>query len=372
VVHKVFNNQWVESGRSQTLYNTSNSVVSTTLLSRTVGSTGSLDTFSHPYPYVTGGPFGLSRVRNHYGFADGIRTPSGNLHYTYQNWAIDAAVSNGVAATLMGSSTFNDVLAQTNPSRPHIDLPYFFGELRELPELVWKAGGGLLKSTARANLTSEFGWELLVSDLKSMLDFQAAVDRRVAHLSSGFRKGGFRFQRELRRGSYQNNSVTNSSIFSGAEITSRKYGAIREWCSVSWCPNEDVRNGIPSPSEIRRRAFRACIGGTVDAATVWNLLPWTWLIDWFGDTGSYLSSKRNLVGFAPGSCYIMTHSLRGTDHSYRILPTSSFKGSLKPPIYLNETKSRTVGSGVSLTAGLPILSGRQFGILGSLAVLKLL
>jgi hypothetical protein len=271
---------------------------------------------------------------------------------------------------LIGSSTFNDVLRQTNPSKPHIDLPYFFGELRELPQLIWRYGGGLVRSTARANLTSEFGWELLVADLKSLLDFQAAVDRRAAHLSNGFRKGGFRFQRELRKGAYQDKPVTVSAGFLNWTVTHVRSGGAREWCSVSWCPSEDVRNGIPSPSEIRRRAFLACIGGTVDASTVWNLLPWSWLIDWFGDVGDYLASKRNMVGFTPGACYTMTHRIRRTDSSYGIPADSYFKGTAIPPRYINETKSRVVSSGISLTAELPILNYRQIGILASLAVLK--
>jgi len=301
----------------------------------------------------------------------GVLNPfSAGYRAIYERFPDIASVSSTVAPSLLGSKSINDVLAATNPSRPHIDLPYFFGELRELPELLYHYGSSKVKNVARANLTSEFGWELLISDLKSMLDFQAAADRRAEHLSLGFRKGGFRFTRELAKGSYKSAPVTASSSGVVNSMTYRRTAGTRKWCNVSWVPDEDVRLGIPTPNEIRRRAFLACIGGRVDASTVWNLLPWTWLIDWFGDVGTFLSSRRNSVGFHPGQSYVMQHTLFVTEHTVQTNP--NFSGTVEPPAYERELKSRTIPAAVTLSATCPILTLGQAGILGSLAVLKLL
>lgn len=366
-----FDNRFNVAGTRDIVKNSDNSLFNHQLTNHVRGWSGSQETYGHPYPYTTGGPWSLTRTKIQRAMVSGVLNPYiAGYRAVYAQFPDIASVSSTVVPILFGSRSINDVLADTNPSRPHIDLPYFFGELRELPELLYHYGKSKLRNAANANLTSEFGWELLVSDLKSMLDFQAAVDRRAEHLSRGFRNGGFRFRRELAKGSYLAAPVTvaNSGPITG--MTYRQSGSTRKWCSVSWVPDEDVRQGIPTPSEIRRRAFLACIGGRVDASTVWNLLPWSWLIDWFGDVGSFLLSRRNMVGFHPGQNYEMQHTLLVTNHE--VTTNVAFSGTVEPPSYMKETKTRTVPAAISLSASVPILSLSQAGILGSLAVLKLL
>jgi len=94
------------------------------------------------------------------------------------------------------------------------------------------------------------------------------------------------------------------------------------------------------------------------------------LIDWFGHLGSFLSAKSNIVGFIPGPAYIMRHAVRGTDHYVTTIP--QFKGTVEMPVYIRESKSRVPTLSSGFTATVPILTGRQVGILASLAVLKLL
>ena len=332
---------------------------------------GSQDSISHPWPYVTGGPWTLERTHSQPGRVTGTLDPfSSGYRAVYDRWSVQAPVANGSDAVLVGSTTINDVLAQSNPSRPSFDLPYYFSELRELPELLYKQKSSVLKSAANANLTSEFGWELWAQDMRAMLDFQGAVDRRVRHLANMFHRGGLRVERELRKGSYRANPVVAGGSSPANKVTTVKYGGAREWCSVSWIPETDPALGYPPLDEIRRLAFKAAIGDRIDLALLWNILPWSWLIDWFGHLGSFLSAKSNLVGFVPGPAYIMRHYVRGTDHYVDTVP--QFKGTVEMPVYIRESKSRTPTLSSGFTASMPILTGRQVGILASLAVLKLL
>ena len=351
--------------------NSDNSVLSSSSLVRTKGWFGTNDSVSHPYPYTTGGPWTLTRTHNDEGLLTGVLNPyTSGYRAEYTRWLGVAAVSNGLDATLVGSTTANDVLARSNPSRASVDLPYFFLELRELPELVMHIGKNNLKNSARANLTSEFGWETLVSDLKKLLDFQGAVNRRVSYLSNAFARGGIRVTGELRKGSYRSDPVKVNLSSPLKDMTTVKYAGAREWCSVSWIPSEDISNGIPTLNEIRSRAFYSVIGNRVSAHLVWNLLPWTWLLDWFAHVGSFLQAKQNTVGFVPGSSYVMRHYIRGTDHQLNTVPT--FKGTVEQPVYIRESKTRIPYDASQLSASMPILTGEQIGILASLAILKLL
>lgn len=366
-----FDNRFAVKERWYVQKKSDNSFLLNTTTTTQNGWSGTNDSVSHPWPYTSGGPWALTRTRNEPGRVSGTLDPySSGYRAVYDRWSVTAAIANGSDAILSGSTTINDVLARSNPSRPSFDLPYFFSELRELPELIWHQGKNLAKSAANANLVSEYGWELLIPDLRAMLDFQNAVDRRVRHLANMFHRGGLRVEAELRKGSYRNSPVVTGLSSPCKDLTTVKYGGGREWCSVSWIPETDPALGYPPLSEIRRRAFSACIGNRVDLALAWNILPWSWLIDWFGHLGSFLSAKSNLVGFIPGPAYIMRHMVRGTDHFIRTIP--SFDGSVEIPMFIRESKTRTPTLSSGFTASMPILTGRQVGILASLAVLKLL
>lgn len=115
--------------------------------------------------------------------------------------------------------------------------------------------------------------------------------------------------------------------------------------------------------------IRVALGGTVDLATLWELLPWSWLIDWFSNVGAFLAARRNILGWVPGQCFTMTHTVLGVDHRID-LTGSSFKGTMTTPNFVRETKSRTVGVPVLPEAQLPILNLKQIGILASLAILR--
>jgi hypothetical protein len=154
------------------------------------------------------------------------------------------------------------------------------------------------------------------------------------------------------------------------KITTVNYGGAREWCSVSWIPDEDISQGIPTLNELRMKAFYAVIGSHASAHLVWNLLPWTWLIDWFAHVGSFLQAKQNSVGFHPGAAYVMRHFVRGTDHYLTTVPT--FKGTVEVPVFKQESKNRFPYDASQLSASMPILTGEQIGVLASLAILKLL
>jgi hypothetical protein len=259
-----------------------------------------------------------------------------------------------------------DLLARSNPSRPIVDVPIFLYELRELPDLFRLKGNTVAKKVASGNLSYQFGWKPLLNDLGNLLGIQASVNKRVAELSNLYQTGG----RSVKADVGTTTLPGNESLFGFppgggiAYVTHR--GSCRSWISVSWVPVFDPRGEIPDLNEIRVRAFKAVFGLTVDPSTVWNALPWSWLVDWFSNLGSVLSARRNLVGFVPGQCYAMTTTQK--ESTYRFEGVSDLTHT---PAYFSEiTKERSGTAPFSITANVPFLSGRQLGILASLAITR--
>lgn len=298
---------------------------------------------------------------------DAIKGHSG---YLGQGLDLPDAPSNGEVATM--------VMAATNPSRPVVDLPIAVAELKDLPELIRDSGERFIRNARRqrpgrataaraagANLKYQFGIAPLASDLAKLTTFQSFVSKRVDRLKK-LRDRGLRSTIQI--GSYSNEkreyvSLNSFGVGWGEEIhftTTQKV-----WGHIRWFP--DGNHQMPSTDEeMRRLAINATLGLTFDASTAWNLIPWSWLVDWFSNVGDYFSAHRNIV---PASCSPV-QVMRETKVSNYGPSKLYWDGQLNTGVhYKRHMKSRRL-SNATLSARLPFLSARQLSILGSLAVLK--
>jgi hypothetical protein len=74
------------------------------------------------------------------------------------------------------------ILAGTNPQVPHVSVPSFIGELKDLPSLVKGYGDGLLKAVANANLSWRWAIRPMIGDLRKLCAFQKAMNNRLTEL----------------------------------------------------------------------------------------------------------------------------------------------------------------------------------------------
>lgn len=259
------------------------------------------------------------------------------------------------------------LLAITNPSRPVVDIPVFVKELGDLPRLVQIAGKSIYKKVASGNLNWQFGWKPLLSDLGKMLDFGDHWDKKSKEIERLHSKGGLRRNVTLAR----NENVTVKPSYIVESSVGTWYSHFTEshktklWGSVRWIPTDRPQGtGHKDPM----LAFRAALGLDVTMSTIWEALPWSWLIDYFGNIGDYLMAHRNTVPAEPTRICIMRY-----DESVRsyIPTTRPTGGSWSGASIITERKSRNVGGSPKLTIGyLPLLSATQLSILASLAVLR--
>jgi hypothetical protein len=261
------------------------------------------------------------------------------------------------------------VLNGTNPSRPDVDLGVTLAELREAPQLLFSAGKSLLQNGANFWLSYSFGWKPLVNDMLDLLDVPPKIDQRVAYLEKAAREGGMRRRTDLESqvGTKLTDNVAINSTFGYVLRTTRKASATRRvWGTVRYTPSLTKGRFPRTDAERLKAARRASLGLLIDPATAWELIPWSWLLDYFGTMGQVLGAYRNTVGLNASAVCIM----KTTEHIDRFEPrTDSFTQVSGGTGSKRETqKVRSVIPFVLPELYQPILSPGQLSNLGALGV----
>jgi len=257
---------------------------------------------------------------------------------------------------------------RTNPSRPYVDLPSEIFQLHEVPDLLRSTGKRFIDRAAGLHIKNEFGVQPLITDLMKLLTFKNQVNRRVQELQKLHSNGGLKRTVSVYRGTNSSGAGTWTvqTNFGFYTVPSRwtTQEEVRVHCR--WFPSATFFPFETNDAPLISQARRAVLGGTIDMATAWELIPWTWLIDWAGSVGDYLIATRNVVGATLASVSVMRH--QRTEFS---MGQSNVWGSasVSPCTVVKETKNRTLST-VFPEAHLPFLNEGQLGIATSLSILK--
>lgn len=325
--------------------------------------------------------------------------PANGRSYTFSNWRCEGFGTRGSHAGSLALPPIDlnglrlKLLSGSNPSRAEADLAVSIGELRNAPKAVFTgvrdylkeirnhpsilshARSGLLRlrrnpisNGASGYLGYMFGLVPLVNDVKAVLDSQELIANRLREIKN--LRDGDGMRRKMRLGSSQvkgpSTNLTVSSV-TGLIIAAKRtqYATRNIWGTARWKP--DINKRIPD-TDARRvmEARRAVYGLNIDLVSAYNLMPWSWLIDYFSQVGDLLEATRNDVGASPGATNIMVHTIRAANVTPSSLPTGLSGGRC---LDVRETKERFPSYGWSaLNTSLPILTNRQVSILGALAI----
>jgi len=280
------------------------------------------------------------------------------------------------------------IFAGTNPSRATVDLAATVGELRELPAFLFQTGKRILRRGVKKTLTIDrigdfhrapeqvgstflawqYGWKPLIADLKKVLDFQAHVLKREQEIKNLYSKGGLSrtFQISTDRAEqHSTNTFVESYLFTMYSADYTISTERRRWGSARWLP--DHPSLPPTDAKLHDQAKQAVLGLSLSPRTAWELIPWSWLIDWCSSVGNYLESERNTVGATCAGACLMTHTR--TTHTFRSmqhsLPGVSGMGEATCVV---ETKQRSPYLSPVIFADIPFLGRRRESILGALAL----
>lgn len=214
------------------------------------------------------------------------------------------------------------------PGRPEVSMGVFVGELRDFPGMLKQACRALLapwriirrtgpnplgrglasvasrggKTAAEAFLAYVFGWAPFVRDLQRCYQTSVQIDRILNEIIQN--NGKVR-----RRGGWLKRN-DNTQILSDSQT----------WSSCSPVLGTSFYSCQPRLRVVQRDetliwfrgAFRYYIdpkkfgskwwnfntkrliyGLTLNAETAWNLLPWSWMADWFANIGDNIASLDN-------------------------------------------------------------------------------
>lgn len=278
-------------------------------------------------------------------------------------------------------SPVTDLLATSNPTKVKVDIPSFLIEtLKDLPRYIEAGAQHLLAKVGSTNLQYQFGWKPLVHDVEALMKFKEEVVQRYNTLLKLQAQGVV-----TTKGRIQKTEVTEEYDYSvsipwinfNVPMKLKKTTLLEQWGAVRWTvPDETMESlSVMSTNERLWASFKSLYGiFWKNPAAIWELLPWSWFVDWFVPVQNMLRHYSNYFELSPKEIAVMTRT------------TTTFEVTIVPGAYQDDfpdlpldtlafsgtrvTKSRICNSGdgtfPSLPPGRPILDTRQWGILASL------
>lgn len=350
-------------------------------------------------PYRRGGPFFHYKIKETIKPASfaGIGTPT--FRYSGQicvrrppagflDWDWKGNPQSGQSpATEHGAEAWN----RFKPGKPVVDLGVAIAELKDLPGLLFKRMDSV-KNIANNHLAYEFGWKPLLSDIRKMANLQTELAKRLAQLK---RDNGRPVTRrgtlvdELEAGTEVICDGTISDIAHAEAFTHGYYhngmGAgipviqtMFESSLKVWFVGK-FQYWIPAigSQRWRKRALKQLMGLEVTPRVVWEITPWSWLVDWFSNAGDVIS---NLSGNAAENLtsvynYVMKE-YKNSQVTLARYPLALIGGGTSWAHCSHKLEQlqqfRAPGSPYGFSIDWPDFSSRQLGILSSLGIQRFL
>lgn len=211
------------------------------------------------------------------------------------------------------------LLIKARPNRRNFSLIREIGELKDLPNLLRGTLSGLIGLVKRGEfswsdifLSKEFGYDPLVSSITDLVHLPDIIAKRVNYLVSRIGK-----DTTFRSSVFGLEGLDNPPDFTYNVAYGEKNGAssasgFRHW-SVRLVNSVNVRFPYLELPTLKRDVGLALYGAKFRPTDLYDLVPWTWLIDWFTGIGDYLDlissviDDESLVNWG-----LITYASRGT------------------------------------------------------------
>jgi len=306
-----------------------------------VGPTGA------PFTVYTHSYDGLEYSENHHLKPDGSWSGGGPFYvykkgtsgqFYYVDWKVLGTIQRGyigspslpslaptspsvpLFATYMPSlqADYATGFARTRPGNPLAAAGQFGAELHQIPRIPLLASAGTIaglgtlirrlhnrlfffRSLGNEYLNITFGWAPFVRDLQQMYHLQKNMDTQIAQIIRDNGRGIRRRCTLENDSSVSQTKSTNTSPFGFCTGGVTFFGG----CTSTLTTTTTVRTHrwyvgkyqyyIPDlgSSEWTARARRALFGINPTPSLLWELLPWSWLVDWFTNAGDVFSNASS-------------------------------------------------------------------------------
>lgn len=310
---------------------------------------------------------------------------------------------------------------RTLPTTPEANLFAILGELRQrLPQFIgagtansalsqietsrrWKEGfaptvikrgGASSRNIGDEYLNVQFGLLPTASDLQSLARGIADFSVETRNLQARARE--YKIRRRVQLGEEKSFSVVSGDSFipgiglfggqnyksffwngNGTYSTTDNYVS-RKWFSGAYTYH--LSEGINFLGKLGKyeQLANELLGTHLSADAVWQLTPWSWVIDWFYDVGSFIQNLSTLAGdnLVLRYGYVMHHTKCVRERRVRgLLPKQTTYGPSTVPkgfagFATTESKIRTGATPYGFGVDMASLSARRVAILGALGLTK--
>lgn len=260
-------------------------------------------------------------------------------------------------------------LANMDPFKPDVSLPLFLFEFKDFPRMLRHAGR-VLSGKAKPSdvpggwLAYSFGWAPLVSDLLSLMELTKSIDDRVRYFKNLER--GSMIRRKLTGKIIADSTISDwyqLPIYTRTVIKADKRDVER--LDVWFSANGKAKFPLPNdPADLRLLSTKAVLGLKNDPASLWDFLPWSWLIDYFLNVGDYLRAHQGLTHMMVTRMCLMAK----VEVNSSLVNIRESEGiTTSPSVMLTTSKQRSVFSNPTpFLYPRPFLGARQIGNLASL------
>lgn len=319
----------------------------------------------------------------------------GNLQFRGPTWLENPLDISGysviepLAAVLNAAGT--TAISRVLPNAPTAGLAVFLGEAREgFPRIF---GSGILESRARdlrktgdEYLNYQFGWVPLVSDLRTfahnVINSHKVVQQYRASRNTKIRR---RFHFPSSTVSIAGNTRITTKLQSFASPNSANVqGQIHatktteRWFSGAFRFPPVIGDDLGSKFKRFEQEANKLLGTRLTPEVVWNLAPWSWAADWFGNTGdimrniSYLGADGLVMqyGYIMERQTALTH-MSGKSSWVGFNGLGQITNPLGAPMYRinrSELKLRRAATPYGFGVDVASLSTKQWAILAALGI----
>jgi hypothetical protein len=202
---------------------------------------------------------------------------------------------------------YTQAVSRLNPNTPIVDLPLFLFELKDLPGMLRDLGRVVSRQLRPSDVPGgyvalKFGWQPLISDLYKLLTLGEELEAQKARIESMAKRG-------TASGRLSSVNAVVNGPNSSLTLNNKEYTFVypytkakqQVWFSAILEPDFSA----PYWAETRWDQTRRVLGLNLSLATIWNAIPWSWLVDYFTDIGAYLDSTRGILPFSLESITIM-------------------------------------------------------------------
>lgn len=278
-------------------------------------------------------------------------------------------------------------ISRVIPTNPNADAAVALIELfREgLPSLVGsqilRRRRSLPQDAASEYLNWEFGVKPILSDLERVYEANQKAEEILLQLerdSGKLIRRRYKFPIEedvsetVNTTSHKNlylPDVPSAYLSRNGKLTTRRRAVTRSWFSGAF------RYAVPS--RVNMSAFqeaRYLYGITVNPDVLWEVIPWSWLVDWVSNTGDVI---HNLSAFAQDGLvlqygYMMSHRLIEYEDIWEgeVKQGASWIPSRVSSSYSVETKQRRKATPFGFGLDALDFTSRQLAILTSIGITR--